>query len=386
MIDSKNESNKSCSFSFHKNLPLYDRPITCIRCKDDRIILDRQKGDLICGNCGEVNISRIIDAHEEWITYANDDQGDALGAARASSCDSLFAASMTDFIGCSEEKRQAMLRAQEQAMDPKELKILQNIHHVKDIGSRLCLTSQIIKQAEEIFGNAILLDCSMFCKNKSAIAAAAIYISCRQGGYPRTADEISMATSLSRTLILKLQGVIAKQMKIVLRKVQPQSFIHRIASRMNVPENLIEQMYYVCTMLSQLSVAEDINCNVIVAYAILIISIITKFPLDIDQLLKVLYSSLESLKKCYIIFRPFVIDILPDAVKILFDEGSFPTIFSKKIFIENMTPSKSNSCNNSITSTSSSSTCFSNSKKRPPSKLFTATTPAIKEKRSRISL
>ena len=62
----------------------------CYRCKEKRLILDYQSGDIICCNCGEIISDRIIDEGNDVHVYDND------SSTKKSSRSSGFAES----IGC----------------------------------------------------------------------------------------------------------------------------------------------------------------------------------------------------------------------------------------------------------------------------------------------
>lgn len=71
----------------------------CSSCGNgENMIFDRQAGDVICGKCGTVVVSRHIDASSEWRIFEDDDSSGSL--ARTSGRDDMYGASMTDFAGC----------------------------------------------------------------------------------------------------------------------------------------------------------------------------------------------------------------------------------------------------------------------------------------------
>jgi len=98
---------------------------------------------MICLSCGEVLISRLIDESCEWRTSTNDDVLDT-SAARASEKDSLFGASMTQFIGGSEAERKLLEECQENCQDPKEMLVLRHLYLVKQVCFRLHLPREMI--------------------------------------------------------------------------------------------------------------------------------------------------------------------------------------------------------------------------------------------------
>lgn len=73
-------------------------PSVCHECKCNIIVYDKCQGDMVCGKCGLVIVSRIIDASSEWRTFADDDR-DSSSAARCSEYDNPFDFSSTEFNG-----------------------------------------------------------------------------------------------------------------------------------------------------------------------------------------------------------------------------------------------------------------------------------------------
>ena len=70
----------------------------CQGCKENTVFVnDGKTGDLICGRCGTILLTRTLDVGNEWRSFADDEPNN--GAARASDFDFLFGSSMTVFVG-----------------------------------------------------------------------------------------------------------------------------------------------------------------------------------------------------------------------------------------------------------------------------------------------
>ena len=116
----------------------------CYRCKEKRLILDYQSGDIICCNCGEIISDRIIDEGNDVHVYDND------SSTKKSSRSSGFAESIgcyqTSFVTSNSNNMnlvQSLERAQKLSSDPKELKVLMHMGLVNEMCSKMNLTVSI---------------------------------------------------------------------------------------------------------------------------------------------------------------------------------------------------------------------------------------------------
>jgi transcription initiation factor TFIIIB Brf1 subunit/transcription initiation factor TFIIB len=125
---------------------MYDPPIEpCSRCAGIDVVSDTAAGDIVCRSCGEIQASRIIDYSAEWREFAEDDRGKNGSAARSSCTADKFGSSGTEFAGgVSESARAALVKAQMQVTDKRELKIGKTAVLISNIGSTLQLTRRIM--------------------------------------------------------------------------------------------------------------------------------------------------------------------------------------------------------------------------------------------------
>lgn len=127
----------------------------CYRCKEKRLILDYQSGDIICCNCGEIISDRIIDEGNDVHVYDND------SSTKKSSRSSGFAESIgcyqTSFVTSNSNNMnlvQSLERAQKLSSDPKELKVLMHMGLVNEMCSKMNLTVSI--KVSHVYINKLL--------------------------------------------------------------------------------------------------------------------------------------------------------------------------------------------------------------------------------------
>lgn len=128
---------------------MYDLPIQpCGRCSGIDVVSDTSSGDIVCRSCGEIQASRIIDYSAEWREFAEDNRGTNGSSARSSLTADKFGSSGTEFSGgVSESARAALVKAQMQVTDKRELKIGRTAILISNIGSTLHLTRRIMVSA-----------------------------------------------------------------------------------------------------------------------------------------------------------------------------------------------------------------------------------------------
>jgi transcription initiation factor TFIIIB Brf1 subunit/transcription initiation factor TFIIB len=116
----------------------------CVRCGGGDIITDVSHGDVICRDCGEVQISRIIDESSEWTLYSNDDKGRGDSVMRASGSGKETVWSYQSiFVGGSSQQRAALQKAQLMSESKSVIMAAAYIEEVPNLASKLSLSSAL---------------------------------------------------------------------------------------------------------------------------------------------------------------------------------------------------------------------------------------------------
>jgi transcription initiation factor TFIIIB Brf1 subunit/transcription initiation factor TFIIB len=120
-------------------------PSTCIRCAGSDIFTDIGRGDVICRDCGEVQLSRIIDESSEYTIYSNDDKGrgDSVMRAADSGKETVWS-TQSVFVGGSAQQRAALQRAHMMSESKAVIKAATYLEEVTHLASKLNLPPAIV--------------------------------------------------------------------------------------------------------------------------------------------------------------------------------------------------------------------------------------------------
>ncbi|CAF3431177.1 unnamed protein product [Rotaria sp. Silwood1] len=159
------------------------------------LIEDYHAGDMICGECGLVVGDRMIDVSSEWRTFSNDSESKDMNRVGAAE-NFLFAGNNLETItskgtgaGAVDEfgKQKYSNGSQQSSSADKALK--NGYDSIREMAGRIGLSSRIINRACLFFKQCYENQCVRG-RPHNAIAAACIYIACRQEGAQRTIKEI----------------------------------------------------------------------------------------------------------------------------------------------------------------------------------------------------
>ncbi|KAF2405166.1 cyclin-like protein [Trichodelitschia bisporula] len=177
--------------------------LVCADCKEypPNLVEEFASGDTVCGSCGLVLQSHVVDTRSEWRTFSNDDQGNDDPSRIGEAANPLLNGSQlstTIAYGQGDARSRDLNRAQNRANADKTTKAL--LAAYKQIGT-LCdsyhLSHSVADTARQLYK---MTDDTKAFKGKSqdAIIASTIFISCRQNNVPRTFKEITSLTKVPK--------------------------------------------------------------------------------------------------------------------------------------------------------------------------------------------
>ena len=181
------------------------------------LIEDARAGDIICSECGLVVGDRVIDVTSEWRTFANDEGKDRsrVGAAQSSLLNSSDLTTVMQNpggkngydIGNSSLMKGGRRGAQTDTAEDRYLK--NGYSEITKFCDRGKLTKNIHQTAKEIF-HKIAETKILKGKKVAAIAAASIFIACRQNQVARSFKEVCAFTGIKVTDLSKCYNKIIK--------------------------------------------------------------------------------------------------------------------------------------------------------------------------------
>lgn len=224
-----------------------DKSDVCPFCNSTDIIVDHQRAEVSCARCGLVLDDNIIDNGPEWRAFDHE-QRDKRARAGAPllygiadrGLNSNIAAKNKDANGNAipERNRAQMYRLRKwnkrmRVSRAGERNLALALGELDRLSSRLGIPRSVREDAALIYRNAA--------KNKlirgrsiESVVAASVYTACRRGDIPRTLDEVSEASKVSKKRIGKTYRFLSRELNIKLKPTSPKDYISRFASKLGL--------------------------------------------------------------------------------------------------------------------------------------------------------
>ncbi|MFZ8790064.1 MAG: transcription initiation factor IIB [Acidilobaceae archaeon] len=228
-----------------------------VRCPPDKIVLDHQRGVKICAETGEVLEENVIVEEGEWRAYTPEER------ARRSRVGGPVSYAKPHMgveaqIGPYREpgsrkirgfsKKAETLRWQRasklgRVMSGVEKNIGQALTLMDDIVAKLDLPDSIKEEAARIYREAAQKGLTRG-RSVEAMVAASLYAACRRHKVPCGIEEIirylktAQETDIKRE-VARNYRLLVRDLSITIPVVEPERFIYRIASSLNLPEQVV---------------------------------------------------------------------------------------------------------------------------------------------------
>ena len=174
----------------------------CPNCKSKNILRDPDSGEIICGDCGFVIDQKPIDSGPEWKAY-NSEQKNKMSRVGPRQTFTIHDHSLSTIIGNTDrygkllkpeqKARINRLRKWQKRMrisNPREKTIAAGLSLISNIGNHLNLPHNVIETASVNFRKAVK-EGIVRGRTTVGVAAASVYLACKQCEISRTLDEIA---------------------------------------------------------------------------------------------------------------------------------------------------------------------------------------------------
>lgn len=212
----------------------------CPECGGNTFFTDRERGEVICKSCSFVLEESMLDFGRESFTGGEDSEKKERSGAPF---DPRVVNNLTTEVGAYSDiirlpkKAQALMHR----IKKKNRWVSSSIeHNLNNALTTLKLQSAALKLPEysEKEGARVYRECVergiTIARPAENIIAAAIYISCRIYGLPKTLNEVSSATGISKKVLGKMYKLITRKLKITIRPLSPIDFISRFANSLRI--------------------------------------------------------------------------------------------------------------------------------------------------------
>jgi len=214
-----------------------------VRCQyhpDAHLAEDYRAGDMICTECGLVVGDRVIDVGSEWRTFSNDK--DSKDRSRVGDVENrlLSGSDLSTMMGPSSsgadngEYAKYNNRRQINATDRA---LIASFREISSMADRINLPGNIVDKAKANF-KEVYESKSLKGRSNDAIAAACLYIACRQESVPRTFKEICAISRISKKEIGRCFKLIIKNLEKSVHVITSADFMSRFCSNLGLPKQV----------------------------------------------------------------------------------------------------------------------------------------------------
>jgi len=213
----------------------------CPECESINLFVNREKGEVICKDCGLVVEDKMVELGQEWrdfeddggrkgrsgapMTYTQYDQGLGTEVGRKSD---LFA------LGAKDRNKFFRLRKWQYRISTaieRNLKLA--LSELKRVGSYLKLPKQVEEEAAMIYTQAVQRGLVRG-RSMESVVSGALYAACRRHEVPRTLDELSEAAGIEKKEIGRTYRFVTRELGITILPSNPADYIHRFASSLKL--------------------------------------------------------------------------------------------------------------------------------------------------------
>lgn len=265
-----------------------DEEINEVECPPDRIVYDPQRGVRVCIDTGEVLEESIITDESEWRAYTAEEK---MRRARAGGMVSFAKPHMgiNVDVGPIREpggkkirglsKRAETIRLQRtfrlnRISTSIERSISQALMLLDELVARLEFPDSVKEEAARIYREAAERGITRG-RSMEAVVAACLYTACRRHKIPcsiddivrylRTGNEIEIRREIARTY-----RVLIKDLSLTIPVIEPERFVYRIASALNLPEHVVVDAIRILTEARQKGISSGKDPSGLAAAAVYI--------------------------------------------------------------------------------------------------------------------
>ncbi|CAF0842694.1 unnamed protein product [Didymodactylos carnosus] len=310
----------------------YMKQLACRFHPESVLIEDYRAGDMICPDCGLVVGDRMIDVGSEWRTFSVND-GDQKDMSRVGSLEEPLFDGLDSFATVmrdpSTRDKFGKGKYRSEQMSTKERVLRNGFGSIQAIGAKVNLEKRITERAKVIFKQYYEQKHSNG-RNYDTIAAACIYIACREQKMPRTFKEICAISHSSTKGIARCYKQLIETLSKTPEATDLKSLVPRFCNHLGFKkEKLIQKTaQHIVEKASELCNIQSRSPTAIVGACIYMAAIACgeERPLkDIQQA-----TSATTIRQAYQILLTKVTELFPQDFQFNVLPSDFPTLSNRK--------------------------------------------------------
>ncbi len=214
----------------------------CSECGGINLIMNKEKGEIICRDCGLVIEEKMIDFSQEWREFDHD-EGDKKRRTGSPMTYTKFDRGLGTDVGqkgdvyqlqSKERNKYFRLRKwQHRISTAIERNLKLALAELKRVASYLKLPSSVEEESARIYTMAVQRGLVRG-RSMESVVAGALYAACRRHEIPRTLDELSEASGIDKKEIGRTYRFITRELGIRILPSNPIDYIPRFASALKL--------------------------------------------------------------------------------------------------------------------------------------------------------
>ncbi len=215
----------------------------CPECSGVSLFFNKDKGEVICKDCGLVIEDKMVDFGQEWqdfedgdessgrragapMTYTKHDQGLGTEVGRAGDLYELKSKKDRD-------KFFRLRKWQYRISTAIERNLKLALAELKRVSSYLKLPKSVEEEAARIYTLAVQRGLVRG-RSMESVVAGALYAACRRHDVPRTLDELSEASGIERKEIGRTYRFVTRELNVKILPSNPADYIPRFSSALEL--------------------------------------------------------------------------------------------------------------------------------------------------------
>ncbi len=225
-----------------------DEQTRCPECSGN-LIVDEERGETVCAECGLVVEEDEIDRGPEWRAFdaAEKDEKSRVGAPTTNM---MHDKGLSTNIGwqdkdaygnsLSSRQRQKMQRLRTwnerfRTRNSKERNLKQALGEIDRMASGLGLPDNVRETASVIYRRALDEDL-LPGRSIEGVATASLYAAARQANAPRSLDEVANVSRVEKDEIARTYRYVIRELGLEVQPADPEQYVPRFASELDLPE------------------------------------------------------------------------------------------------------------------------------------------------------
>jgi len=214
----------------------------CPECGSINLFFNREKGEIICKDCGLVIEDKMVDFTQEWrefdsedgekkrrtgapMTYTQFDQGMGTDVGRKSELYGLGSKDRNKFF--------RLRKWQYRISTAIERNLKLALAEMKRVASYLKLPKSVEEESARIYTLAVQKGLVRG-RSMESVVAGALYAACRRHEVPRTLDELSEASGIEKKEIGRTYRFVTRELGITILPSNPADYIARFSSSLKL--------------------------------------------------------------------------------------------------------------------------------------------------------